>query len=117
ASDLSTLELAESVRTLDRGEFPCPTSIASILLRHAAASRDHSGRSASPLTTRERDIAALIERGLTNKETATALSIEVATVKNHVHHVLEKVGVARRAAIAAKLRHQPSEQQDLDRRV
>jgi two-component system, NarL family, nitrate/nitrite response regulator NarL len=49
-------------------------------------------------------ILRLIDSGLMNKEIARELSIELSTVKNHVHHILEKLGVTRRAAAAAKMR-------------
>jgi two-component system, NarL family, nitrate/nitrite response regulator NarL len=57
------------------------------------------------LTPRERGIAALIDEGLSNKEIAARLGIEVCTVKNHVHHILEKLEVTRRSQAAARLRH------------
>jgi two-component system, NarL family, nitrate/nitrite response regulator NarL len=57
------------------------------------------------LTSRERGIVALIDEGLSNKQIATRLGIEVCTVKNHVHHVLEKLEVTRRSQAAARLRH------------
>jgi DNA-binding NarL/FixJ family response regulator len=56
------------------------------------------------LTAREREILRLIDDGCSNKEIAQRLSIEVTTVKNHVHHILEKLGVRRRAEAAAALR-------------
>ena len=56
------------------------------------------------LTSREQQIALLIERGLSNKEIGRSLNIELATVKNHVHNILDKFGVASRAAAAARLR-------------
>ena len=56
------------------------------------------------LTARELDVLRLIEEGLSNKEIATALSIELPTVKNHVHSVLEKLNVRRRTAAAERAR-------------
>jgi DNA-binding NarL/FixJ family response regulator len=47
----------------------------------------------------------LIDTGLSNKEIAIRLHIEVATVKNHVHHLLEKLHVASRTEAAAQLGH------------
>ena len=53
------------------------------------------------LSPREREVAMLLARGLANKQIATQLSISVATVKDHVHHVLSKTGLSSRAAVAA----------------
>jgi DNA-binding NarL/FixJ family response regulator len=46
----------------------------------------------------------LIDEGLSNKEIAARLGIEVCTVKNHVHHILEKLEVTRRTQATALLR-------------
>jgi DNA-binding NarL/FixJ family response regulator len=56
------------------------------------------------LTVREREIARLVEDGLSNKQIAGRLGIEVATVKNHVHNLLEKLQVHRRGEAVARLR-------------
>ena len=56
------------------------------------------------LTPRERAIAALVADGLSNKEIAVRLGIELCTVKNHVHHILEKLHVSRRTQAAARFR-------------
>jgi DNA-binding NarL/FixJ family response regulator len=49
-----------------------------------------------PLSAREHEVLALVARGLANKEIAGALGIRSATVKNHVHAVLTKLGARRR---------------------
>jgi DNA-binding CsgD family transcriptional regulator/tetratricopeptide (TPR) repeat protein len=65
-----------------------------------------SPRSASPgpgqpeLTAREREVAALIGQGATNREIAAALTISPKTVSAHVEHILTKLGASRRAQIA-----------------
>jgi DNA-binding CsgD family transcriptional regulator len=59
------------------------------------------------LTRREREIAALIGEGLSNKEIAIDLRIGPSTVKNHIHNILEKLNVRRRAAIVHQLREFP----------
>jgi DNA-binding NarL/FixJ family response regulator len=65
----------------------------------------HGARPAQ-LTPREIEIVRLIDEGLSNREIGRRLAIEVATVKNHVHHVLEKLQVHRRGEAAARLRPQ-----------
>ena len=56
------------------------------------------------LSTREREVAREIEKGLSNKEIATALEITERTVKAHLSHVYEKLGVSDRLALAMLLR-------------
>jgi DNA-binding NarL/FixJ family response regulator len=53
------------------------------------------------LTSREREIVVLIDQGCSNKDIARRLGIEVATVKNHVHNILEKLHARRRSEAAA----------------
>jgi DNA-binding CsgD family transcriptional regulator len=53
-----------------------------------------------PLTPRERDILRLLAQGLENSAIATELSISSATVKTHVAHLLEKLGLANRVQAA-----------------
>ena len=48
---------------------------------------------APPLTEREREILRLVAAGLQNKEIAQELGISLATVRNHVHNILEKLEV------------------------
>ena len=54
-----------------------------------------------PLTVREFEVAQLIALGMTNAEVASELSISPKTASAHVEHILAKLGVARRAEIAA----------------
>jgi LuxR family maltose regulon positive regulatory protein len=49
-----------------------------------------------PLTDRELEVLGLLTQRLPNKEIAEVLFISQGTVKNHVHHILEKLGVTRR---------------------
>jgi two-component system, NarL family, nitrate/nitrite response regulator NarL len=89
-----------------RGETVCSPRIAATLLRRVASTAWTSAPApaAARLTARERQILALIDEGRSNKEIAARLCIEVSTVKNHVHHILEKLGVRRRAEAAARVR-------------
>jgi two-component system nitrate/nitrite response regulator NarL len=104
--DGSMDDLAAVVQSVERGEVLCSPGMAAGLFRRVAAlSRE---RQLDPieekLTTRELDVLRLIEEGLANKEIATALSIELPTVKNHVHRILEKLNVHRRTEAAARAR-------------
>jgi len=56
------------------------------------------------LSPRELEVASLVAQGLSNKEIANRLCLSVATVKDHVHNILDKTGLTNRAAIAAKSR-------------
>ncbi|MBY8861378.1 protein kinase [Nocardia sp. CA2R105] len=53
------------------------------------------------LTKRERQVAELVARGLTNKQIATQLVISHRTAQGHVEHILTKLGFTNRAQIAA----------------
>lgn len=53
------------------------------------------------LTPRELDVIALLTQGLANKDIARHLHISLATVKDHVHRILEKTGLGSRAAVIA----------------
>jgi predicted ATPase/DNA-binding SARP family transcriptional activator/DNA-binding CsgD family transcriptional regulator/Flp pilus assembly protein TadD len=55
----------------------------------------------SNLTLREREVSLLVQRGLTNRQIASELSISESTVQNHVHKILKKLGLSSRAGIAA----------------
>ena len=55
------------------------------------------------LTLREREVARLIAEGLTNKAIAHRLDLSPATVKDHVHHILQKTGLPNRASVVAHL--------------
>ena len=68
-----------------------------------------AGSAASTLTPREREILGLIESGWTNKAIALELGCSQSTVKNHVHALLTKLGVSRRAEAARVAReHLPA---------
>jgi DNA-binding NarL/FixJ family response regulator len=101
--DGSLEDLLTVFESAARGDFHCAPRIANALLRALTALGDPVTPT-SPLTSREREVADLIDRGFSNKDIARELHIEVATVKNHVHRVLEKLGVHRRAQAAARIR-------------
>ncbi len=73
-----------------------------VVLRTAAAPK--LAKCLERLSKREREVAALVANGLSNKEIAKQLFISLATVKDHVHNILTTSGLANRTAIAAAYR-------------
>ena len=103
----STLDdLRRAIVSAASDELVCTPSLAAALLRrvgHLAAVRRSTDLSLT-LTPRELEITSLIDQGLSNKEIAAGLHIGVSTVKNHVHHILEKLNVGGRGQAAALIR-------------
>ena len=97
-------QLADILERAAHGETPCSPDIAEAFLRRARDEPSSALRAAGTLTERESEIAELVACGLSNKAIASRLSIKLATVKNHVHSVLEKLKVDSRGEAAAKLR-------------
>jgi DNA-binding NarL/FixJ family response regulator len=82
-----------------------PGSAEAVIAVVGPAPRGAAARFTS-LSCREREVAALVSAGLTNQQIARALSITLATVKDHVHHILAKTRLTGRAAVAAAW-HEP----------
>jgi DNA-binding NarL/FixJ family response regulator len=103
--DSSVDDIVEAVKRALRNELYCSAQIAGALFRRVGVLARRCSLSESlPLTRREEEIARLIEQGLSNKEIARSLRIGGATVKNHVHNLLNKLSVRRRGEAAAQLR-------------
>ncbi len=84
--------LVETIRSANRGESFCsPRMAASLFSRVAELAGDRIPQSSVKLTPREVEIINKIAEGLSNKEIAQRLSIEVQTVKNHIHNILDKL--------------------------
>lgn len=120
--EASVDELIDAIMEAARGECYCPPRIAACLLKkvrqltssakakylttvgHEPAARtDDPANRQSRLTRRERQIAQLLAEGMSNKQIARVLSIEVSTVKNHVHNVLVKLEVSNRSQAVSSL--------------
>jgi two-component system, NarL family, nitrate/nitrite response regulator NarL len=104
--DGSVEELVSRVRSAARGELTLSPQLAAGLARRVVllAGALRASQPQPALTGREREIAGLLNDGLTNKQIAQQLCIEVPTVKNHVHNILEKLQVHRRGEAAAAMR-------------
>lgn len=106
----TTKQLIRALRGVASGESPCPPAMIRSLLTalgkrsiDGPSSDDRDDDSRAHLTHREIEVLRLIARGLSNKEIAQRLYIEVATVKNHVHSLLQKLNLNRRAEAASWL--------------
>ena len=106
--DASISDLIATIHGASEGELLCSPKLAGVLLRRVTAlATSRSGDApASSLTMRELQVVRLIDAGLSNKQIAQKLEIELSTVKHHVHHILEKLEVERRGEAVARLRQQ-----------
>lgn len=95
-------DLVGAVRTLaSGGSLLDPASTARVMQRLRESSRrDEEADPLRALTPHERQIVALIGEGLTNREIGARLFLAEKTVKNHVSHVLAKLGLQRRTQVA-----------------
>lgn len=107
--DASIDALCQALLDIVAGRLPCSPEIAGGLLRalfHHEPRPEESDVDLA-LTRRESEVLALLGRGLSNKEIGDELCVSVATVKHHVHHVLEKLKLPRRAQAMRKVRDAP----------
>lgn len=91
------------------GRLECPPEISAGLLQALFRTAPHTpdGEEKAQLTRREGEVLHLIGKGLSNKEIARDLNLSVATVKHHVHNVLDKLHLQRRAQAMRRVRDAP----------
>jgi DNA-binding NarL/FixJ family response regulator len=110
--DSSLDDLIGNIRAVMNGETLCSPRVASLAFdRVSSLTRQIEGRQVGErarLTKRETEIVRLIDEGLTNKEIAVHLHIEVSTVKNHVHNILDKLHLHNRYSAAKHIKAQAS---------
>lgn len=103
--DASMSEVLDAVAASVRREAITSPTVSGVLLRRVAfLAGERRSTDGASLTRREREIVVLIGRGLSNKEIAQSLRIELSTVKNHVHNILEKLHVHHRAEAVSAAR-------------
>ncbi|NOU92727.1 response regulator [Paenibacillus sp. LMG 31456] len=108
--DIEPEELVRAIRRVHQGHVELHPEAAGLLVNLVAApelfeasSRDDtaaSGASPFELTPREREVLRLIASGMSNKDISEALIITEKTVKTHVSHLLDKLGVTDRTQAA-----------------
>lgn len=96
--DAPPAELEAAIRTVHRGGTVLGPGVADPVLAEVSHPRGVAGLDA--LTRREREVLALLGRGLSNRELADALVVSEKTVKTHVSAVLAKLHVADRTQAA-----------------
>jgi DNA-binding NarL/FixJ family response regulator len=93
--DAEPEEIHRAIRAAMRGEAPlAPKAAAALLAARSAASPSHD------LSEREREVLRLVTTGLANKQIARRLGISEKTVKGHLTHVFQAIGVTDRTQAA-----------------
>jgi len=102
AADCTRDDVARTLRSVAHGETVYPPRIVAALFRRLAALGGYGPKNGVRLTDREKEILELMRRGSSNKQIPQALVISYATVKNHVHNILEKLGATGRQDAVAR---------------
>jgi DNA-binding NarL/FixJ family response regulator len=102
--------IVKSIRKVNSGEIWLDSHTTAAVMRQFSTGMEGSGsgsggagskgRERSPLSTREREIVALVAQGYKNKEMAEKMFISEQTVKNHLHNIFDKLGVSDRLELA-----------------
>ena len=97
SKSIPAVDLADSLLAIDAGETIVSPAF------HSPGDPQRPGPDLG-LTSRESDVAALLARGLSNREIAAALFISEHTVKTHLKAIFRKAGVASRARAIARIK-------------
>jgi DNA-binding NarL/FixJ family response regulator len=99
--------IVKSIRKVNAGEIWLDSHTTAAVMRQFQTGTEAGGqvqggkgRERSPLSTREREIVALVAQGYKNKEMAEKMFISEQTVKNHLHNIFDKLGVSDRLELA-----------------
>jgi DNA-binding NarL/FixJ family response regulator len=104
-------EIIDAVRRVRNGESPLDPELAARLLRRLATEGERRrgtrgphglDDAVEPLTPRELEVLGLMKLGRTNRQIAADLVISLGTAKNHVEHIISKLGVSDRTQAVVK---------------
>jgi DNA-binding NarL/FixJ family response regulator len=98
--DADADDVARAIRAAHRGDVHLDPAVAGILARRVRDGAAAPAGTTEPLTDREREVLALVARGLSNKSIADALVITERTARTHVSNILGKLGLASRTQAA-----------------
>lgn len=107
--DSSLNEFKQIIRLAQKGEAHVSTKMAGVMMERLSSlarmfsTIENKVDKDARLTSRELEVLQFIGEGLTNQEIAARLVVEVGTVKNHVHSILEKLNVSSRDEAASYL--------------
>lgn len=98
--NVARARLLEALRAVARGETLLDSKVARGVVEKLMAQQPKP-EAQDYLTAREREVLALIAEGATNKQIAAQLVVSENTARNHVSHILGKLGFSRRSEAAA----------------
>jgi len=116
-AEASVDDLVTAIEGIARAELVCSPRIAAQLFGRISERGERPSVEAKTLTSREWQVLDCLRQGKSNKEIAQTLNIAEPTVKNHVHHLLEKLDVTTRAQAAARATLSSSRRRDLSTRA
>jgi DNA-binding CsgD family transcriptional regulator len=102
--------LREALAFFDERGYPAVAAACRKLLVRAGAPLPRRGRGSSMVppalrargvTSREVDVVALVMEGLSNRQIGERLYLSPKTIEKHIEHLMDKMGVASRAEVAA----------------
>ena len=99
--NVARARLLEALRSVARGESLLDSKIKRAVVERLTSGDPKPSPDHDLLTDREREVLALIAEGATNKEIAAKLVVSENTARNHVSHILAKLGFSRRSEAAA----------------
>lgn len=99
---VSRTDLLKAIRTVAAGGALLDPSVTGAVTRRLVElNRQARQEEAALLSDREREVLQRVAEGLTNKEIAATLGITEKTARNHISHILDKLGLSRRTEAAA----------------
>lgn len=105
--DASLNQLIQAMEDALAGRLSCPPEVAGELLRALYRYTPAAAECGEALTPRECEVLRELGNGLSNKEIARRLGLSLSTIKHHVHKILDKLHVLRRAEAMRKVRDTP----------
>ncbi len=92
--------LLQAIRLVASGAFVCETDvIRRVLERLTRAATNGLPDAGGPLSQRETEVLTLVSQGLSNKEIGRRLFLSEGTIKAHVSHIMNKLGLERRTEL------------------